>query len=246
MSQENSIQNNRRVWDKEHSWPQDGDEWSGQAAFSGQPYEAWKQALVDHFVAPRLRPEATLLEIGPGHGRWTRFLAGHCQQLYLADLSQNCLTHCRNLFGDSGIDYVLTDGHSLTGIPEQSLDFVWSYDCFVHIAADDAAGYLHDIHRLLKPGGEGVIHHPGRRHATLPLAPLRQRGDLGAKIYTWLSMGSWSRDDGWRSAMSRQRFAALVRAAGLEVVRQQQSFGPNNAFGVHRFGDWITTIRRPS
>ncbi|HYW75674.1 MAG TPA: class I SAM-dependent methyltransferase [Gammaproteobacteria bacterium] len=244
MNRENSIANNRRVWDKEHPWPQDGDEWSGQAAFCGQPYDAWKQALVDHFIAPRLRDDATVLEIGPGHGRWTRFLAGHCKHLYLADLSQSCLDHCRDLFGESVVDYVLTDGRSLAGIPDGCVDFVWSYDCFVHIAPDDAAGYLRDIRRVLKPGGEGVIHHPGRRHASLPLAPLRQRGDFGAKFYTWISMGNWSSDDGWRSAMSRQRFAGLARATGLEVTRQQQTFGPDDAFAVRRFGDWITTLRR--
>lgn len=244
MNGKNSIQNNLRIWDREYSWPEDGDEWNGQAGFCGQPYEAWKQALVEHFLVPRLAPDATLLEVGPGHGRWSEFIAGHCAKAYLADLSTSCLEHCRRLFGDDGVEYVSTDGHSLTQVPDATIDFAWSYDCFVHIGPHDTAGYLRDLRRVLKPGGEAVIHHPGRRDVVLPLDGLRQCGPLALGFYNWMSLGKWSTTDGWRAPISRERFARLARRAGLEVVRQQQEFGPDNAFAVRRFGDWITTLRR--
>lgn len=246
MNGKNNIENNRRIWDRDYSWPEDGDEWNGQASFCGQPYDAWKTALVEHFLVPRAKPDATLLEIGPGHGRWAQFLAGHCAKLYLADLSTSCLEHCRGLFGDDGMVYVPTDGHSLSRVPDAVADFVWSYDCFVHIGPRDTSGYLQDMHRVLKPGGEAVIHHPGRRDAVLPLDWLRQCGPLPLKFYNWMSLGEWSTIDGWRAPISRERFAKLARNAGLEVVRQQQDFGPGNAFAVRRFGDWITTLRRPA
>jgi len=31
----NSIENNLRKWNDEYGWPKDGDEWDGQARFSG-------------------------------------------------------------------------------------------------------------------------------------------------------------------------------------------------------------------
>jgi hypothetical protein len=37
--------------------------------------------------------------------------------------------------------------------------------------------------------------------------------------------------------MSSERFAHLARQAGLEAVRQQQDFGPGNAFAVRRLGN---------
>ena len=246
MNGKNSIENNRQLWDQDYDWPEDGDEWNGQAADCGQPYEVWKKALVQHFLTPRLNPDVTLVEIGPGHGRWAEFIVGRCKTLYLADLSTSCLQHCRQRFGDEGIVYVPTDGHSLTQVPDAAVDFVWSYDCFVHIGPEDTAGYLRDIRRVLKPGAEAVIHHAGRRHAALPLQGMRQWGELSLKLYTLISLGAWSTDEGWRSPMSRQRFATLVQEAGLEVVRQQQDFGPGNAYAVRRYGDWITTLRKPA
>lgn len=245
MNGRNSIENNRRIWDRDYVWSADGDEWAGQASFCGQPYDVWKRALAEHFLVPRAQPEATLLEIGPGHGRWSGFLAGHCKLLYLADLSPTCLEHCRGLFGDAGVVYVPTDGHSLTQVPDASIDFAWSYDCFVHIGPQDTAGYLRDLQRVLRPGGEATIHHAGRRDAVLILDGIRQWGPFALKLYNRMSLGEWTTTDGWRSAMSRERFAHLARQAGLEVVRQQQEFGPGNAFAVRRFGDWITTVRRP-
>jgi len=73
-----------------------------------------------------LRPEASILEIGPRHERFIRFLAGHCRKLYIAVFIQNCLAYCRHFLGADSIDYVFTAGRSLNGIPDTSLDFVWS------------------------------------------------------------------------------------------------------------------------
>lgn len=245
MSQTNSVEHNRRLWDQDYAWPEDGDEWNGQAADCGQPYPAWKAALVQEFLEPRVQPDATLLEIGPGHGRWTEYIAGRCRKLYLVDLSPTCLEFCRSKFQNQDLECVATNGHSLAGVPDGAVDFAWSYDCFVHIGPADTAGYLADLRRVLKPGAAAVIHHAGRRDAALPLEGMRRCGSLGLKLYTWMSLGSWSTDEGWRSPMSRARFARLARAAGLEVVRQQQEFGPGGAFAVRRYGDWITTLRRP-
>lgn len=245
MSDPNTVDNNRELWDQRYEWPEDGDEWNGQAAYCGRPYGSWKAALVAEFLTPHLRASATLLEIGPGHGRWSEYIAGHCATLYLADLSPSCLEHCRGRFGQRGVVYVATDGHSLTGVPSAAVDFVWSYDCFVHIGPADTAGYLADIYRVLKPGGEAIIHHPGRRNWSLWLDGMRRLGDLGLKCYTLISLGAWSTDEGWRASMSRRRFARLARTAGLDVARQQQDFGPDNRYAVRRYGDWITRLRKP-
>ena len=45
-----------RFWDK-YDWPQDGDEWTDQAAFCGVAYSLWKQDIVDTFIVPSIDQE---------------------------------------------------------------------------------------------------------------------------------------------------------------------------------------------
>jgi SAM-dependent methyltransferase len=44
-------------------------------------------------------------------------------------------------------------------LPDDSVDFVFSFDSFVHIDREIVDAYLGEIGRILKPGGKGFIHH---------------------------------------------------------------------------------------
>jgi hypothetical protein len=37
-----SLEQNLGLWNEKYRWPEDGDEWSDQAAFCNRPYEEWK------------------------------------------------------------------------------------------------------------------------------------------------------------------------------------------------------------
>ena len=89
---------------------------------------------------------------------------------------------------------MLSAGSDLPGVPDGSVDVVWSFDVFVHVSPLDQAGYLAEIARVLRPGGRALIHHAdGRNRGRIP-----SRG-------------------GWRSPMSAHLFAALARERGLAV-----------------------------
>ena len=79
----NTIEENLRVWDEQHNWPKDGDEWDGQARHCNQPYEEWKKALVDTFIVPNISKDAVVAEIAPGHGRWTKEMLETCKEITL-------------------------------------------------------------------------------------------------------------------------------------------------------------------
>jgi len=237
-----------RYWGERYAWPQDGEEWSGQAAFCGQPYEAWKRALLEAFVRPHLSSEAVALEIAPGHGRWSEYLVEHAGEVHLVDLNASCIDHCRRRFeGREHVRYAVTDGTSLPGLEPGSVDFAWSYDSFVHMERDTIGAYLRELARVLRPGGTAVIHHAGRRHAALWLGSLRRLGLPGRKLYQLLSMGprGLGDRDGDRSAMSRELFSRLAREAGLELLFQVDSWGEHGQYDCRRFGDVITGLRRP-
>lgn len=243
----NSIPENLHVWNEAYSWPEAGDEWKGQADACGVPYVEWKQELIDRLILPYARPGIAILEIGPGHGRWTETLSQRAGRLILVDLSPACIEYCRQRLGDRpDLETFVTDGRSLPETIEAEIDLVWSFDSFVHIAATDIEQYLVEIHRVLRPGGTAVIHHANRWHATLFLAGLRSWGAGGRLLYRWLSFGPGERKDGWRSAVSARSFRAMARRAGLDVVEQFARWGAGNRYGVPRHNDRVTVLHKPA
>lgn len=243
-----TVEWNRRVWDAEYPWTQDGDEWNDQAAFCGQPYESWKAALIETFLRPNVTEQSTVLEIGPGHGRWTEHYAPIARDVRLVDLSPACLEFCARRFADrKNIQYHATDGKRLPGAQDGSVDFVWSYDAFVHMERDVIDSYLAEVARVLRPGGRAVIHHPGRRHLARLARPILRKFDpAGRRLYARLSMGRPDGYDGERSDVSREWVAQAARRHGLEVVSQMDAWGPRGEFTVRAYRDCITTLRKPA
>jgi SAM-dependent methyltransferase len=150
-----SIEENLRHWESTYAWDQSGDEWS--AAWGGSE-ALWKLTL-----RPRLEvmlPARQVLEIAPGHGRISRFLAPLSRRLVLVDLAPNCIAACRQRFAHlRHLEYHVNDGRSLPMVAAASIDAVVSFDSLVHAGRDALAGYLPEIARVLKPGGTAFLHH---------------------------------------------------------------------------------------
>jgi ubiquinone/menaquinone biosynthesis C-methylase UbiE len=240
----NTVENNLKLWDQSYAWPKDGDEWDGQARFCGQPYDLWKRSVMETFLLPHVRTDSVVLEIAPGHGRWSKDLI-HCRELILVDLSPSCIEFCKALFASfNHVRYLTNDGKTLTGVEDGSVDFLWSYDSFVHMEGATIQSYLAEIERVLRPGGRAIIHHAGRRHAFLWLRFMRHYGKIGETFYKIISMGKLFEGDGWRSDVSKRLFHRLASQSGLEVEAQVQSWGRNREFGIPRFGDFMAILRK--
>jgi SAM-dependent methyltransferase len=211
---DNSADENRERWNR-WDWSQMGEEWTAS--------DAWKQALVDEVLLPTIPAGGTVVEIGPGGGRWSVLLAPRSERLVLVDVAQRPLDLVAERLKDAdNVEYVLTSGSALTGIADATVHAVWSFDVFVHVAPGDQAGYLGEIARVLRPGGVAAIHHADGRNRGL--APSR---------------------DGWRAPMTVELFAALARERGLTVERVVRSFGEGR-HALGGFGDAITVLRRPA
>ena len=240
---ENSIENNKILWDEKYRWEKNGDEWTGQAIKCKMPYEDWKQSMYQNLIVPYIHKKSIVLEIGAGHGRWSSLLAPTAGTLFLVDLSSNCIDFCRRLFASqSNIKYLVNDGKTLSGIEDSSIDFVWSYDTFVHIDEYNIDSYLSEIYRVLHSGGRAIVHHPGRNHYFLFLGFIRHLGKLGNWFYRLISMHQLKDIDGWRSNVSSQMFKNLAEKNGLEVIEQLQYWDKKNKIGVPRFNDCISIL----
>ena len=210
---ENSPIENRRRWSG-YDWSGRGDEWNVSPE--------WKQALIEDVLARWIPAGSVVLEIGPGAGRWSQALAARASRLALVDVSERPLELCRERFnGDIRIQYILSSGSDLPGVEDGSIDAVWSFDVFVHVAPRDQGAYLEEIARVLAPGGTAVVHH----------ADGRNRGQLPSRR-------------GWRSPMSRGLFAALAVERGLQVEHQLDSWGPGGRYDLSAYADVITVCKR--
>lgn len=241
-----SVDWNRRQWNDMHGWDSDGDEWSGMAAYCGQTYGAWKDALVRRFVEPGLGSDSDALEIAPGFGRWTAVMAGRTGTLTLVDLSPRCIEVCQERFGDlPGMRFVVNDGSTLPGVPDSSIDFIWSFDSFVHMELPVIDGYLAEMERVLRPGGRAVIHHAGKRNWSLRLVPATSRAGRFGRMCQQIASQGRVRDSGNRGNVSRQSFATAALRRGLSVAEQTSSWGDSQEFTVDKYGDCISVLVKP-
>jgi ubiquinone/menaquinone biosynthesis C-methylase UbiE len=209
----NSSLDNQRRWSN-YDWGARGEEWNASPE--------WKQALIEDVLARWIPVGTAILEIGPGAGRWSEALAPRASRLVLVDVSERPLELCRERFGDEAhIQYTLSSGNDLPGVEDCSIEVVWSFDVFVHVAPHDQAAYLKEIARVLTPGGVAVVHHSDGRN----------RGQLPSR-------------HGWRSPMSRDLFAALAVERGLQVERQLNSWGLDGRYDLSGYADAITVCRR--
>ena len=199
---------NRRRF-TEFAWEESGDEWS--------PSDQWKATFIKGVLHPNVPEGGNVMEIGPGGARWSFELKKRADSLVLVDVTQHVLDICRAKLGDEGVTYVLSPGGAFPGVPDESIDTIWSYDVFVHIAPVEIARYVPEIARVLRPGGSALIHHSGK-----PRHILRR---------------------GWRSPMGGDLFARLAREHGLEVERQFDTWEGGGEAGME---DVFTVLRRPA
>ena len=196
-----------------YDWSQAGEEWS----------EPWGSSPAQWAgtIFPRIReclPVNTILEIAPGFGRWTHYLKDFCNELWVVDKSNECIEACQQRFAcNSHVRCVLNDGRSLSMIPDGSVDFVFSFDSFVHPDRDVIEGYLRQLGTKLKIGGKGFIHHsnfgqyvnsPRERLPEAITKPL-----IKAKILDWAHHRNPS--------MTAEIFRTLCAQNGLHCLSQE-------------------------
>lgn len=209
-----------KYWNS-YNWPLDGDEWDDQAAACGVPYPLWKQSLVETFIAPHVGADAVVLEIAPGHGRWTPYLAMPARRYVGVDMNPTCTDYCRKRFARlANAEFHTNDGRSLPMVFRETITFIWSYDSFVHIDRATTDRYMAAFARILVHGGRACIHHPGHPDEA-------------------------QRAHGWRSDVTTESFAALAAKHGLRVLAQGDSWGPDGRFHARLCADCISLLEKP-
>lgn len=201
-----SITENQQVWGTSHDWPLAGDEWS----------ESWGSAPAQWYgsLLPRIFPflGGRILEIAPGHGRWTQFLQNHCSSLIGIDLAASCVDYCNDRFRDKpNLQFKTNDGLKLSAIDDGSIDFIFSFDSLVHAEADVIASYVTEFARVLRKGGVAFVHHSNG--GGVPVALTWNKVKRRLKIPT---------SHHWRaSSMSANKMRTFVERDGMSILQQE-------------------------
>ena len=117
--------------------------------------------VVDDYIRPYVKPDATVLEIGSGGGRWTRYLVS-AKKVIVVNLSTQFFEPLRAMFPGTNLKFYQTEGFDLRGVAADSIDFVFTFGTFVHIDPDGIREYLGEIRRVLKPAGIAVVHYAAK------------------------------------------------------------------------------------
>lgn len=112
----------------------------------------------DRFLDPYVNPLHDALEIGPGGGRWTRYLLPF-RHLYVVDYYPELLAHFRMAVRAPNTTIIKNDGNNFPGVPNQSIDYIFSFGTFVHLDIDIIRDYLQNMRAILKSGGNVVINY---------------------------------------------------------------------------------------
>jgi SAM-dependent methyltransferase len=149
-----TIKENKAYYDN-YDWRYTGEQWASR----------WGGTDVQWYgtILPRIHlflPAPTILEIGCGHGRLSRFLEPYCDRLVLVDITESCVNGCAKFFkANSKVACVLGDGISLGGVEDANVDFIFSFFSLVHADEATMRCYLFEIAKKMSGNGVAFIHH---------------------------------------------------------------------------------------
>lgn len=200
----------QRKWNDPAMWSDGGHEWSKDF---GDTEQLWNRYLLPIMKNYRNK---YILEIAPGFGRITQFLATLAYELWVIDLNRLCIQKTLEKIGPQHIKQALVnDGLHLTNVPSCYFECVFSFDSFVHMHKNVTQSYIEEIGRVLKPGGEAVIHH----------------GNLsGGQELSFENIGG-------RANMWPDLFRQFVTDAGMIVIKQMP-------FNFKTVSDCITIFKK--
>jgi hypothetical protein len=191
-------------------------------------------------IRPYVGANTTALEIGPGRGAWSKcILERGAKHLYAVDAAPAEHTKFWQYVGRTNqATYVQARDFSLDGVPDNSIDYFFSFGVFCHLKPVMSAAYIRSLAKKMKSGANGFLQfgdfdkynkcmqsawrHPLFRLTRHPLLRLFSRGKwdipkpISKQAETNLTneevpRGAWFH---W----STQDACATINACGFEVV----------------------------
>lgn len=110
-------------------------------------------------IRPYISSETTALEIGPGRGAWTKAILDRgCRKIYAVDAASAEHTHFWEYVGrDPRAEYIVANDFSLSGVPDDAIDFFFSFGVFCHLTPEMCEQYVNSVVRKMRRGARGFL-----------------------------------------------------------------------------------------
>jgi SAM-dependent methyltransferase len=134
--------------------------WPG--GFFASNSEKRNQVGLENFLIENVVPNLTMLEIGCGRGRWTKFI---CENLAPEKIEcVDALDEFHNGFWEyvgndkrHKVNYRKVSDFNLSHVQDGGIDFVFSYDVWCHISLSSQDAYLESLSKKCKSGAKLLI-----------------------------------------------------------------------------------------
>lgn len=118
-------------------------------------YLSVKQLLLD-----KINTDSTVLEIGALGGKWTKYFL-YAKKFIAVDINDYFITYLQKKFpSQSNLEFYVSAGNELKGIPDQSIDIVFTLDTFTRVKESYICDYFKEVSRVLVTGGHAILHLP--------------------------------------------------------------------------------------
>ena len=143
----------------------------------------------------------SVIELACGHGRHAEVVQHKVGTLRLMDVLDENIEFCKRRLGSNPkLEFVKNDGHTFQPVAANSVTSIFCYDAMVHFSPDIVASYVADAYRVLKPGGQVLLHHSNYD------APTDQHYGLNPHA---------------RNHMTYELFKSIAAAAGMTIVASE-------------------------
>jgi ubiquinone/menaquinone biosynthesis C-methylase UbiE len=112
-------------------------------------------------LTPFIEPTDTVLDLGCGIGRVTRYVAPLCREIWAVDVSETMLRFARERLAErQNVHFVLGRGTALPELETGSIDFAYSLLTLQHVEREHAFKLLRELRRVIRDGGRAFLTFP--------------------------------------------------------------------------------------
>jgi SAM-dependent methyltransferase len=164
------------------------------------------QTLVACVFQKQIPPEAVVLELGAGYGDFINAVTA--RRRLAVDVWPGMVAHL-----EAGVEGLVTSITRLDGVPDSSVDYVFSSNCFEHVSQPDLVECLAQLRRKMKPGAMLSIVQPNFKYC------FREYFDdyTHTAIYTAQGLSDLLAANGFRVVRCVPRFMPLTLKSRVPV-----------------------------